>query len=62
MIELSFRGKRLQLPDYVELSLHQLAQATRMTVRDISGELDDAGKLVLVQFLVREGFLILDRD
>lgn len=62
VIKLSFHGKHLQFPDYVEPSLCQLAEATRMTVRDIDGELDVAGKLVLVRSLVREGFLILDRD
>jgi hypothetical protein len=35
-------------------------EVTRFTVREIPGEIDNAGKAVLVQALPREGFLTRD--
>jgi hypothetical protein len=60
IVTLSFNGKQIQLPDYVEPSLRYLAEATRFTVRPIPGEIDDAGKVALARALLREGFLTLD--
>ena len=54
-------GKQIQFPDYVELSLRYLLEETRLTLWDIPGERGDAGKVVLVRVLVREGLLIVDR-
>ena len=59
-VTLAFGGKQIQLPDYVEPSLRYIAAATRFTVREIPGEIDDAARLVLVRSLLREGFLTLD--
>jgi ribosomal protein L16 Arg81 hydroxylase len=59
-VTLSFYGKKIQLPAYTEPSLRFIVQATRFTVRDIPGDIDDAGKVVLVRSLLREGFLTLD--
>ena len=36
-------------------------EVSRTTVHEIPGELDDAGKLVLVRSLLREGVLTLER-
>ena len=57
---LSYSGKTIRLPAYVEPSLRHLAETTDVAVREIPGELDDAGKLVLVRSLLREGFLTLN--
>ena len=59
-VTLSFYGKKIQLPAYTEPSLRYIVQTTRFTVRDIPGEIDDAGKVVLVRSLLRQGFLTLD--
>ena len=58
---LQLAGKQITLPDYVEPSLHYLMEVSRTTVHEIPGELDDAGKLVLVRSLLREGVLTLER-
>ncbi len=59
-ITLSFHGKKVQLPLYTEPSVRFIAATTMFAVRDIPGEIDDAGKVVLVRSLLREGFLTLD--
>ena len=60
-VTLSFYGMKIQLPAYTEPSLCYIVQTTRFTVRDIPGEIDNAGKVVLVRSLLREGFLALDK-
>lgn len=57
---LSFHGKAVQMPAYTERDLRIIAEATAdFRAADLSGGLDDAGKLVLVQTLIREGFLTI---
>jgi hypothetical protein len=55
---LRFEGKRLGFPAHVRQDLEFLiaAEAT-FSARDLPGTLDEAGRLVLVGRLVREGFL-----
>jgi ribosomal protein L16 Arg81 hydroxylase len=54
---LEFHGKMVRLPAALEDELRFVAQAQEFTGRDIPGELDDPGRLVLIGSLVREGFL-----
>ena len=54
---LEFHGKTVRLPAALEDELRFVAQAQEFTGRDIPGELDDPGRLVLIGSLVREGFL-----
>jgi ribosomal protein L16 Arg81 hydroxylase len=55
---LSFEGKQVSLPERVWHELEYVAGADEpFLVGDLPGELDDAGRLVLVKRLVREGFL-----
>jgi hypothetical protein len=61
-VSLSFQGKRVRFPADVSESVEFATQAEHFRVRDIAGSLDDAGKLVLVKRLIREGFLTLDHD
>jgi len=58
MLGLSFHGKRLLLPARLWQEAAFLVEVSEpFTPADIPGELDDAGRLVLVQRLVREGFV-----
>lgn len=59
-VTLSFYGKKVELPDYVEASLRYVTQAAQFRVCEIPGEIDDAARVVLVRSLAREGFLIVD--
>jgi hypothetical protein len=57
-IALAFHGKRLLLPRRLWQEAAFLAAADEpFTPAELPGELDDAGRLVLVRRLVREGFL-----
>ena len=56
-VHLQFHGKSIDLPEYVTDELTFMAKAELFTGADIPGSLDDAGRLVLVRQLVREGFL-----
>lgn len=56
-VHLQFHGKSVDLPEYVEDEIAFMAKADVFTGHDIPGSLDDAGRLVLIQQLVREGFL-----
>jgi Cupin superfamily protein len=55
---LSFEGRELRFPDRLaeELAFLVLADST-FRATDLPGSLDDAGRLVLLRRLVREGFL-----
>ena len=59
-IRLSFSGKQLLLPARLadEIAFAASASGT-FSAHDLPGELDDAGRLVLVRRLIREGFLRL---
>jgi hypothetical protein len=57
-VALSFHGKRLLLPSRLWQEADFIAGSSEpFTPADLPGELDDAGRLVLVRRLVREGFL-----
>ena len=57
---LSFHGKAVQMPAHTAPDLQIILEATsEFRAADLSGGLDDAGKLVLVQTLIREGFLTI---
>jgi bifunctional lysine-specific demethylase and histidyl-hydroxylase NO66 len=57
-VVLAFHGKRLLLPSRLEAEASFLAEVDALfTAADLPGRLDDAGRLVLVRRLVREGFL-----
>jgi ribosomal protein L16 Arg81 hydroxylase len=56
-VHLEFHGKVVDLPEFVEEELSFIIKADEFTGADIPGSLDDAGRLVLIQQLLREGFL-----
>jgi hypothetical protein len=57
---LVFEGKEVVVPEHARDELESLfGAAGPVAARDLPGELDDAGRLVLVRRLVREGFLRL---
>ncbi len=57
-VELAFEGKRIAFPAHVREPLeHLLAADGGTTVAALPGDIDKAGRLVLVRRLVREGFL-----
>ncbi len=57
---LSFEGKDLTFPEDTAEELAFIAEAEHpFTPGDLSGDLDDEGRLVLVARLVREGFLVI---
>ena len=59
-LELVFEGKRVRFPAFVEAELeHALTTGAPFAAADLPGRLDEAGRLVLVRRLVREGFLRL---
>jgi hypothetical protein len=60
-VSLVYTGKRVSFPGFVENTLRFiLRQENRaFTVADFPDELDEAGRLVLVRRLVKEGFLIV---
>ncbi len=56
-IGLCFHGKRLSLSAARESDLRFMLDASNFSATELPGGLDDAGKLSLVQGLIREGFL-----
>jgi bifunctional lysine-specific demethylase and histidyl-hydroxylase NO66 len=61
--ELRFDGKSITWPPQAEEAIAALVEADEpLRPRDLPGTLDDAGRLVLVRRLVREGFLRLAED
>jgi bifunctional lysine-specific demethylase and histidyl-hydroxylase NO66 len=57
---LAYEGKELSLPARLQPELEHIARAAEpFRAVDLPGELDEAGRLVLVKRLVREGFLRL---
>jgi len=51
-------GQTITLPAYVAEPLRFALEHERFAVRDLPGELDDAGKVTLVKRLVREGLVM----
>jgi hypothetical protein len=56
-VHLVWRATRLTFPVFVEEALAFALEHERFAVADLPGTLDEAGKLVLVRRLVREGLL-----
>jgi hypothetical protein len=62
-LALVFEGKRVTFPEHAGEELeHALTAAGSFAPRDLPGRLDEAGRIVLVRRLVREGFLRLARE
>jgi ribosomal protein L16 Arg81 hydroxylase len=62
-VELSFEGKSIHFPAHAREEVEGAASATEpFRPSELPGGLDDAGRLVLVRRLVREGFLRLSRE
>ena len=56
-VELSLNGKTLRMPHFVTADLEFISHADEFTARDLPGDLNESGRLVLVKRLVREGIL-----
>jgi hypothetical protein len=56
-LHLEFHGKTIDLPQYVADEVAFMVKADEFAGTDLPGSLDDAGRLVLVRRLIREGFL-----
>ncbi|MDQ3858293.1 MAG: cupin domain-containing protein [Actinomycetota bacterium] len=57
-VTLAFEGKTIAFPAHARVDLEHAARAEgRFRASELPGDLDDAGRLVLVRRLVREGFL-----
>lgn len=56
---LRFHGKEIRMPAVVEPDLRFITRADGFTPADLPGNLDETGRMVLIQRLVHEGFLTL---
>lgn len=56
-IVVSCFGSDMRLPDFVQEPILFALEQPSFTVKDLPGDLDDAGKVVLVKRLVREGMV-----
>jgi ribosomal protein L16 Arg81 hydroxylase len=54
---LRFHGKEVRIPAVAEPDLRFITQADEFSAVDLPGDLDEAGRMVLIRRLVREGFL-----
>jgi hypothetical protein len=61
-IVILFGSTEISLPLFVRDAVNFALAGTPFVVRDLPGEFDDAGKLVLVQRLLREGLLVRDGE
>ncbi|MGH9378004.1 MAG: cupin domain-containing protein [Terriglobia bacterium] len=52
-------GRRISFPPYTHEALRFALATSRFTVRDLPGGLDDAGKITLIQRLIREGLVMV---
>jgi len=60
-VRLVCQGAEILLPDHAQEALAHCISTPRFRLGDMAGELDDAGKMVLVRRLVREGLMqVLD--
>jgi hypothetical protein len=61
-VRLAFHGKMIRLPAHMVDDLRFAATGQEFTGQDLPGGLDDAGRMVLLSTLLREGFLtVTDR-
>jgi len=51
-------GRKITFPLHIASALQFALTHDRVAVRDLPGDLDDAGKLTLVRRLIREGLLL----
>jgi hypothetical protein len=58
-VRLSVNGTTLELPGKAEAALRDALTRGEFVVRDLGGGLDEAGRVVLVRRLVREGCLLV---
>ncbi|AHM03289.1 hypothetical protein roselon_00879 [Roseibacterium elongatum DSM 19469] len=59
IVRLVSQGTEIVMPDFAHDTLAYAVSHDDFTIADMPGELDDAGKLVLVKRLIREGLLML---
>jgi hypothetical protein len=57
LIRLGFNGKTVSMPAAVEAELRGLLETENATVRLLPGEIDGAGRVVIIKRLIREGLL-----
>ena len=62
LLALEFYGKKVQMPAYTEADVRFIISTPVFTPAELPGDLDDAGKLVLVTSLIREGLLTFIRS
>jgi ribosomal protein L16 Arg81 hydroxylase len=58
MVQVGCQGAEIRLPAHTKSALDVCLTNQRFKVRDLPGDLDDAGKLVLVKRLIREGLMV----
>jgi ribosomal protein L16 Arg81 hydroxylase len=58
-VRLVCQGAEIELPDFAKEALEQAVSTPDIRVGDLPGDLDDAGKLVLVRRMVREGLMVI---
>jgi len=56
-VYLRFHGKSIRMPGRIAPEVRFVADSAELTGREIPGQLDDRGRLVLLRILLREGFL-----
>ena len=54
-VSMELGDRSLHLPAWVAAALRHAAASTELAPRDLSGHLDEPGRLTLVRRLVREG-------
>ena len=59
-VSLEFHGKVIRMPARVGAELRFAAATAKFTGRELPGDLDEPGRIVLLSTLVREGFLTLN--
>lgn len=59
LVRLVCQGAEIELPDFAAATLDAAITARDIRVADLPGDLDEAGKLVLVRRLVREGLMVI---
>ena len=57
-VYISCYGGQMQLPVHAREPLEYALSSERFAIKDLPGELDDAGAIVLIQRLIREGLVI----
>lgn len=58
-VRLVCNGAEIEMPDFAKDALEHAVTTREFRVGDLPGDLDDAGKLVLVRRLVREGLMVI---